>query len=259
MTPDRPHILLINPDIHDFAAYDYWAKPIGLLMLAARLRQQGYDVSYIDCLDRFHPKMDSQAIRQATRARHGRGPYLKTAIANPPGLEHIPRRFSRYGIKTKWLMHDLMALPTVDLILVTSMMTYWYPGVRETIAIVRTRFPNTEILLGGIYATLCAAHARVEVGADEVVTGPGITTIDTLVAGRIGKAAPPASNIHHHPDAWPRPAYDLQHRLAYIPILTAAGCPYHCTSCASKQLYPGYRRRSVQGVLEEIFFWHQPW
>ena len=32
---DAPHILLVNPWIHDFAAYDFWAKPLGLLVLAA--------------------------------------------------------------------------------------------------------------------------------------------------------------------------------------------------------------------------------
>jgi hypothetical protein len=49
---DAPHILLINPWIHDFAAYDVWAKPLGLLTLAAILREHGCRLTYIDCLDR---------------------------------------------------------------------------------------------------------------------------------------------------------------------------------------------------------------
>ncbi|MGI9568270.1 MAG: B12-binding domain-containing radical SAM protein, partial [Desulfobulbia bacterium] len=53
---NAPHALLVNPWIHDFAAYDFWAKPLGLLTLAALLRRHGYIVSYIDCLDRFHPR-----------------------------------------------------------------------------------------------------------------------------------------------------------------------------------------------------------
>ena len=80
---DAPHILLVNPWIHDFAAYDFWAKPIGLLYLAAILRNHGCRVSYIDCLDRFHP----QAPSSDPTARWGRGPYLKTPIAKPHGLE----------------------------------------------------------------------------------------------------------------------------------------------------------------------------
>ena len=53
--PNKPSILLVNPWIHDFAAYDFWAKPLGLLSIASILREHGFNVSYIDCLDRFHP------------------------------------------------------------------------------------------------------------------------------------------------------------------------------------------------------------
>ncbi|RLC23795.1 MAG: B12-binding domain-containing radical SAM protein, partial [Deltaproteobacteria bacterium] len=56
MKYDTPNILLVNPWIHDFAAYDFWAKPLGLLSLASILRQHGFSITYIDCLDRFHPK-----------------------------------------------------------------------------------------------------------------------------------------------------------------------------------------------------------
>jgi hypothetical protein len=42
MTNTRPErkktILLINPWIYDFAAYDFWIKPMGLMMLGAILR-----------------------------------------------------------------------------------------------------------------------------------------------------------------------------------------------------------------------------
>jgi len=53
--PTTPNILLVNPWIHDFAAYDFWAKPMGLLSIASILRSHGFGVYYIDCLDRFHP------------------------------------------------------------------------------------------------------------------------------------------------------------------------------------------------------------
>jgi len=38
----QKRILLINPWIHDFAAYDLWAKPAGLLYLASTLKKNGY-------------------------------------------------------------------------------------------------------------------------------------------------------------------------------------------------------------------------
>ena len=45
MTGNAPHILLINPWIHDFAAYDFWAKPMGLLIIAGLLKAHGIAVS----------------------------------------------------------------------------------------------------------------------------------------------------------------------------------------------------------------------
>ena len=140
-----PHILLVNPWIHDFAAYDVWAKPYGLLSLAAMLRTHGIRVSYIDCLDRFHPK----APARRPHHRHGRGPYHKVAIPHPKGLENIPRTYSRYGIAPEWLREDLRALDPPDMIMVTSLMTYWYPGVFETISELKQVFPETPLLLGG--------------------------------------------------------------------------------------------------------------
>jgi hypothetical protein len=53
MFPADKHLLLINPWIYDFTAYDLWSKPLGLLYLAAFLRQQGFKISYIDCLDKY--------------------------------------------------------------------------------------------------------------------------------------------------------------------------------------------------------------
>ena len=44
-------ILLINPWIHDVAAYDFWVRPLGLLYLASLLRAGGFSVRIIDCLD----------------------------------------------------------------------------------------------------------------------------------------------------------------------------------------------------------------
>ncbi len=46
-----PHILLINPWITDFAAYNFWIRPIGLLYIASLLRENGFQVTLIDCLD----------------------------------------------------------------------------------------------------------------------------------------------------------------------------------------------------------------
>ncbi|MBC2709571.1 MAG: cobalamin B12-binding domain-containing protein [Desulfosarcina sp.] len=241
-----PHILLINPWIHDFAAYDFWAKPLGLLTLGGILRDQGARVSYLDCLDRFHPF--SNAV-PSPPARCGRGPYLKTVIAKPPGLDDIPRNYCRYGIPPDWFRKDLEALDSPDLVLVTSLMTYWYPGVRETIDVVKSLFPDTPLVLGGIYVTLCPDHARNTCGADQVITGPGEGAILPLVAELTGWSPTPRFDPHDL-DTLPRPVLDLEHHLVHVPVLTSRGCPFQCAYCASHRLQPRMIRRSPASVVD---------
>jgi len=249
LKPD--HILLINPWIHDFAAYDVWAKPYGLLWLAGILRAHGFSVSYLDCLDRFHPR----AKPADPAARDGRGPYLKERIAKPVGLADVPRYFSRYGIRPEWFRLDLAQIERPDLILVTSLMTYWYTGVAETIAYVRSVFPDVPILLGGIYATLCPAHARQATGADAVFEGAKADQILDIGQTYTG-AAVPRNFDPQDLDTYPYPAFDLQHSIGYIPLLTSLGCPFSCDYCASKILQPRRITRTPANVVKEIRYWY---
>jgi len=249
---NTPNILLVNPWIHDFAAYDFWAKPLGLLSLGAILREHGFSLSYIDCLDRFHPK----AAPTDPHARNGRGPYHKTQIPKPAGLEDIRRNFSRYGIDPEWFRQDLLSVQKPELILLTSLMTYWYPGVRESISLIREVFPDVPILLGGIYATLCHEHAERHSGADRVVSGADEKDILRLVGEHTGLSASPKFDPGDM-DTYPYPAFDLQRKISYVPILTSRGCPFSCAYCASHFLNPKRMRRSPELVAEEIRYWHR--
>lgn len=246
-----PQILLINPWIHDFAAYDVWAKPYGLLWLAGILRSHGYSVAYLDCLDRFHPR----AKPADPAARDGRGPYSKERIVKPVGLSDVPRYFSRYGIRPEWFRKDLANTPRPDLILVTSLMTYWYTGVAETIAAARAIFPDVPVLLGGIYATLCPDHAKRATGADAVFRGAAADRILGIVQACTG-AIGPRNFDPHDLNTYPYPAFDLQRRIGYIPLLTSLGCPYACDYCASKILQPRRMTRCPDNVVKEIRHWH---
>ena len=250
-TPGLPNVLLVNPWIHDFAAYDFWAKPLGLLSLAGVLIAHGLRVSYIDCLDRFH----ASAAVADPQARHGRGPYRKTAIAAPPGLTDIERNYSRYGIDPECFRHDLDRIDRPDLIMVTSLMTYWYPGVAETIGILKERFPEIPVLLGGIYARLSTEHARAHSGADRVIVDRG-ESVFNIIEQYTGCRISPQFDLTDFTQ-WPYPAFYLQRMINYIPILTARGCPFECAYCASNILEPNLQRRSAEAVVAEIAHWHR--
>src|SRR4030042_4683229 len=152
-----PHILLINPWITDFVAYDLWIKPLGLLNIASFLRENGFRVTLIDCLD----------LSIKTK-RYGQGKFLKTTIEKPFPLKSIPRHYSRYGIPDEIVLKRLSFLEEPDLICLTSGMTFWYPGVFKLVEITREFFKKVPIILGGIYATLCYEHAKKHSGADIV-------------------------------------------------------------------------------------------
>lgn len=252
MAKDTPHILLINPWIDDFAAYDFWAKPLGLLTIGGILRMHGYKITYIDCMDRFHPGL----TKTPTHGEFGKGHYLKRQIAKPQKLHDVPRTFSRYGIPEALVRKALTESPKPEAVLVTSIMTYWYPGVSALIKIVREMMPQVPVLLGGIYATLCYDHAVKHAGADRVLS----TEADLKVVEVLDQLTGFAGGRQFLPDeldTYPYPAFDLQHTIPYVPILTGRGCPFHCAYCASGFLNPRLGRRSPEHVVGEIIYWHE--
>ncbi|NLI81115.1 MAG: radical SAM protein [Deltaproteobacteria bacterium] len=241
-----PFILLINPWITDFAAYDLWAKPLGLLLLASLLRQGGCGVAYVDCLEHRGQAQGTTPPRD----RFGTGKYLKTSIPTPEACKGFPRHYYRYGIHPDDFRTRLESLSRPDLIWVTSVMTYWYPGVQQTISVLREVFPNTPVWLGGIYAQLCPEHARQHAGADEVVTHtPAL--IPQHIQCATGFAMKKAKTWPHFA-LWPGPALDLIHAPSYIPLLTSVGCPFQCPYCASSLLQPIRERKSAEVIADEI-------
>jgi len=241
-----PPLLLINPWIYDFAAYDFFARPLGLLYLAGLLKAQGYAVNFLDCLGAPH----------ARPGLFGAGRYPKEIISPPPALAGITRRYGRYGISEAAFQERLARVPTPAAILVTSLMTYWYPGVAAAIRLARERFPDVPVILGGVYATLCPGHAQTHSGADRVVAGPGEAAIVGILEEITG-FPPPGPRI---PDCealapLPYPALDLLDHPSFIPLLTSRGCPLDCHYCASRQLQPTYRRRDPLAAAAELIHW----
>lgn len=248
-----PCILLVNPWIYDFAAYDLWSRPLGLLMLAGLLRERGAEVHLVDCMDVHHPAMGGAGARGfPRRPGNGTGKFWREPVERPAALSGIARAYSRYGLSLEAFDRTVKGVPKPKAILVTSLMTYWYPGVQEAIARARKLHPGVPVVLGGIYARLCPDHARQATPADLVATDDGSSLLDVLDQMGVRLVGNPGP-----PESWPYPAFDLQTRLDAVCIRTSRGCPYGCAYCASRVLDPHFRVGNPDNMLKEIRFWHE--
>jgi radical SAM superfamily enzyme YgiQ (UPF0313 family) len=250
---DTPSLLLINPWITDFAAYDFWLKPLGLLYLAAVLRQAGYNVRLVDCMDRSHPEL---LQRQPGNQRWSTGKFLRTPIPKPAAYSNVARLYARYGMPPEIFEKLCLSAQKPDAVLLTSGMTYWYPGVQMAIATLRQLFGDTPILLGGIYATLCAEHARKFAGADTVIAGEAESSIHAHLQTILGTCQSRQAAFAAL-DELPFPAFDLYPKLQFATVMTSRGCPLKCTFCASSLVSGAYRWRSIGGVVAELDWLHR--
>jgi radical SAM superfamily enzyme YgiQ (UPF0313 family) len=252
-----PNILLINPWVYDFAAHDLWSKPLGLLLLGGLLRTHGYQLRLVDCLDIHDPRLkEVTGMKPATRRGYGTGKFYRTEIEKPPALMQFERPYYRFGITPEIFADRLLHGPKPDVVLVTSAMTYWYPGVQQSILLVKYQFPDVPVVLGGIYATLCREHAVSNSGADHVISGPGEHHILQILEKLTGHSAHKPSPTRETKTI-PWPAFDLLPQLDYICTLTSRGCPFHCPYCAADLLYSEFVRRDPTEVVDELEHWHK--
>ena len=252
-------VILINPWIYDFAAYDLWSKPLGLLYITGYLRSRGLSINIIDCMDKNNPEMLSDlSIAKPVSRKYGTGKYFREKIETPHSLKNFPRTYSRYGINPDIFANQLKKIKKPSAILVTSLMTYWYPGVVDAITIAKKIHPGVPVILGGIYARLCRDHAERFSGADYVASEITLNNL-SLLPDILANFDIPVETRHAlslHDDKAFYPAFDSYPRIDYVSLLTSTGCPYRCKYCASSFLYPLFERRDPESVVNEIEYWH---
>ncbi len=229
-------ILLVNPPIYDFAAYDFWLKPYGLLSIAGFLRNRA-DFTLFDFLDRLHPFALEQKERDSDQWHRGR--FYFEIIPNPKVLAHIPRYFRRFGLPRHIFQNFLKRRTPCDLVLIQTMMTYWYPGLQEVIGDIRNIWPTAKIVLGGNYVTLCPDHAQT-LGADFLVEGANLSPLWEY----LGIA----------PDLDQPPLWETYEKLNVGVIKISDGCPFSCTYCSVPKVYGKFKPRSLERSLNEIKF-----
>ena len=243
------NLLLINPWIYDFTAFDLWSQPLGLLYIASFLREQGFKISYIDCLRSYKNSNEPKP------KKYGVGHFNRTKVDTPRILKDIPRKFARYGISESELLSRLNKTRPPEAILITSIMTYWYPGPSEVVKIVRKIFPGVPVILGGIYASLLPQHAKNVVKPDYLIEGPGEVPVLNLLENILGIKVE-NNKIYNSLDDFPYPAFDLISNLRYLCVMTSRGCPFNCSFCAQKHISSKFSQRNPDKVVDEIIFHH---
>jgi pyruvate-formate lyase-activating enzyme len=212
-------VLLINPPIYDFTAYDFWLRPYGMLRVAGQI-QHSCGLTYFDYLT------------SCRRDAWGRGRFFEQPAAKPAVFRDLKRHFRRHG-KPRDAFRALLRERHFDLALIQTGMTYWYLGVKEVIDDLRQLAPGIRIILGGVYATLCPAHART-LEADLVIE---------------------AGNLEPLWRELPKPQGNLPYRIPSMGNVAAIkltdGCPFRCTYCSVPKMQPEFIPRPVEDCLME--------
>lgn len=96
----------------------------------------------------------------------------------PIGLLKLASYFKANGVKVKLSRLDDAFQNNFDnfdfnpdLILITSLFTYWAKYVKDAVHYCRIAFPDTKIIVGGIYASLMPEDCKDFTGCDEVYIG----------------------------------------------------------------------------------------
>jgi hypothetical protein len=230
----KSKILLLNPPIYDFAAYDFWLKPYGLLSIAGYLRGRAEFILF-DYLDRLHPFMAGRKRLQFDE--WGRGRFYCEQVASPPCLLQIPRYFRRFGLPRSMFQHFLTKQQPCDFILVQTMMTYWYKGIQEVIEDVHKAWPKAKIILGGNYITLCSSHAQ-KLGADFLMQGTDLQ--------------PLWEYLNVTPDLKQPALWEAYEKLNVGALKLSDGCPFNCTYCSVPKVYGKFKARLLERSLAEL-------
>ena len=226
---ERKTILLINPPIYDFAAFDFWLKPLGMLTAAGTIADA--DFILFDFLDRKHSFYSDKP--QFKNDEWSRGSFYSVKIAKPNVFKDIPRVYRRFGLPAEIFIEFLKTNKPRDFVFIQTVMTYWYLGYKEIIETVKTYWPKTKIVLGGPYTMICPEHAK-SIGADyfDGEENPGI-----LMAG---PSKPPMWNLYKNPET-------VAMKITY-------GCPFKCSYCTVPIFNKSFSAKSYEQIIKEFNF-----
>ena len=221
VTPGSRRALIFNPPVYDAQYWARWSQPAGLLRLASLLKQKGYKLDLVDCME-----TDAKGLIKKVRRRNDDGSLMVKQ------RDDITKIIWHHGFEWTKVKQRLAELDSPDEIWVGSIMTYWWESTRDAVTMLRRVFPKAKILVGGIYPTLAPEHASHNLGAD------------FIFKGEIKEASHLWTDLSLYDT---KPTYSI--------LTTSRGCPWDCNYCAARSLNDGsnkMRIRTPEDVLNEI-------
>lgn len=216
--------LLINPPIFDIRVFLGSSQPTHLLRISAYLKSQGHSVHFFD----FDP----------IRLTGADDPWdLSSAVTSSPQPTNIHKTYgntnssailTRLGKSNEEFKQFLTTIDKPDKIFITSLMTFHCRGVYEAVALCKEIYPDVEVTVGGVYASLCPEHAK-------------RSKADKVFVGEIPEAnaiKPDVGLLEFVPD--------------YIIVKSRWGCPSRCSYCAVPKLEGG----KLRSLSPELVFQH---
>jgi len=198
------NILLIKPPVEEVIPsikkyqpnfFSFASQPSALLRIGAYLKSIGNEVSYIDCAAETEGRINSITNRR----------FIGYKLA---GDGKTKQKVYHFGMDYKDFRSELKKVKKPDKILVSCSMTYHWRPAHKTIEICKEIFPESRVIFGGIYPTLCPGHAK-QSQADEIFTGE----------------LPEANFFDSDLDM-------LDYIPSYSIIKASRGCPNKCSYCA---------------------------
>jgi radical SAM superfamily enzyme YgiQ (UPF0313 family) len=263
-------ILLIQPPVEDFYQTSLRTLPVGLLYLAASLRNAGIDVEVLDCQATMHKYVLEVPPEFAYLKR-----YYQPGNLSPFKLFS---HYRHYGLSWEEI-RERIRQAQADVIGISALFTPFYREALHVAALAKAVDPTRPVIMGGAHVNACPAQVLADPHVDFVVLGEGERTLPALVSA-LGENRPAAISgicgvgyktrgklvIPEHGDliedidTLPLPARDLIDPARYTlggkrltMLITSRGCPYHCTFCsifltAGRQ----FRTRSLSSIINEM-------
>ncbi len=214
------------------AFFNHASQPYGLLKISSYLKYHGKNVSFINCSSEG-PNFKKNSIYNVKFKNHiktGDG-KLKKSIFHC-GLDYF--NFKKILLKIK---------NPPNIIFITSTMTYHFRPVHKIIEICKKIFPNSLIIVGGIYASISPEHLLK-------------TNVDFVFCGQFMDA----ENFNSDLDI-------LDYKPDYAIIKSTRGCPNKCSYCAvhmiegNKMFFRNYKdtfneiKQKYDKGIKSFVFW----